>query len=165
MCSALDASTTMFGSLFGNGSSQSSFVFAPPEVAVHSVAQLCFAPGAIERANGTFSGPSPPGGSARTPAARNSPTPASDTSSMANRAFFISPPLSRSSSWLNVQEHPPDVQEGAVCAVFSRVGSCLLAVKPSWSNLSELDLLFKRSRRQAAARRREPRKPSVLGRR
>jgi soluble lytic murein transglycosylase-like protein len=40
-----------------------------------------------------------------------------------------------------------------------------LAVKPSWSNLSELDLLFKRSRRQAAARRREPRKPSMLGRR
>jgi len=40
-----------------------------------------------------------------------------------------------------------------------------LAVKPSWRNLSELDLLFKRSRRQAAARRREPRKPSMLGRR
>ncbi len=40
-----------------------------------------------------------------------------------------------------------------------------MAVKPSWSNLSELDLLFKRSRRQAAARRREPRKPSMLGRR
>ena len=40
-----------------------------------------------------------------------------------------------------------------------------MAVKPSWGNLSELDLLFKRSRRLAAARRREPRKPSVLGRR
>ena len=40
-----------------------------------------------------------------------------------------------------------------------------MAVKPSWRNLSELDLLFKRSRRQAAARRREPRKPSMLGRR
>src|SRR5439155_6567473 len=53
----------------------------------------------------------------------------------------------------------------AVCAAFSRVGSCLLAVKPSWSNLSELDLLFKRSRRLAVARRRGPRKPSVLGRR
>ena len=39
-----------------------------------------------------------------------------------------------------------------------------MAVKPSWGNLSELDLLFKRSRRLAAARRREPRKPSVLGR-
>ena len=40
-----------------------------------------------------------------------------------------------------------------------------MAVKPSWSNLSELDLLFKRSRRLAVARRRGPRKPSVLGRR
>jgi soluble lytic murein transglycosylase-like protein len=40
-----------------------------------------------------------------------------------------------------------------------------LAVKPSWRNLSELDLLFKRSRRLAVARRRGPRKPSVLGRR
>jgi len=40
-----------------------------------------------------------------------------------------------------------------------------LAVKPSWTNLSELDLLFKRSRRLAVARRRRPRKPSVLGRR
>jgi soluble lytic murein transglycosylase-like protein len=40
-----------------------------------------------------------------------------------------------------------------------------LAVKPSWSNLSELDLLFKRSRRLAVARRRGPRKPSMLGRR
>jgi soluble lytic murein transglycosylase-like protein len=40
-----------------------------------------------------------------------------------------------------------------------------LAVKPSWNTLSELDLLFKRSRRLAAARRRAPRRPSVLGRR
>jgi soluble lytic murein transglycosylase-like protein len=40
-----------------------------------------------------------------------------------------------------------------------------LAGKSSWSNLSELDLVFKRSTRRAVARRREPRKPSVLGRR
>jgi soluble lytic murein transglycosylase-like protein len=40
-----------------------------------------------------------------------------------------------------------------------------LAVKPSWSNLSELDLLFKRSRRLAVARRRAPRRPNLLGRR
>jgi soluble lytic murein transglycosylase-like protein len=40
-----------------------------------------------------------------------------------------------------------------------------LAAKPSWSNLSELDLLFKRSRRRAATRRREPRKRSILRRR
>ena len=40
-----------------------------------------------------------------------------------------------------------------------------MAAKPSWSTLSELDLLFKRSRRAAAARRREPRKPGLLGRR
>ena len=45
MCSGFEASTTMFGSLFGNGSSQSSFVFRPPEVAVHSNDQLCLAPG------------------------------------------------------------------------------------------------------------------------
>lgn len=40
-----------------------------------------------------------------------------------------------------------------------------MAGKPSWSNLSELDLVFKRSSRRAVARRREPRKPNVLGRR
>jgi soluble lytic murein transglycosylase-like protein len=40
-----------------------------------------------------------------------------------------------------------------------------LAAKAPWSNLSELDLLFKRSRRRAATRRSEPRKPSMLGRR
>ncbi len=40
-----------------------------------------------------------------------------------------------------------------------------MAAKPSWSNLSELDLLFKRSRRLAAVRRKQPRRRNVLGRR
>ena len=93
MCFGFDASTTMFGSLFGNGSSQSRFVLRPPESAVHSKAQLCFAPGGIDRTNGTFSAPSPPGGSARTLEARNRPIAAAATSSSANRVLLISPPL------------------------------------------------------------------------
>jgi hypothetical protein len=37
MCSGFVGSTTRFGSLFGNGSSQSRFVLAaPPDAAVHS---------------------------------------------------------------------------------------------------------------------------------
>jgi soluble lytic murein transglycosylase-like protein len=40
-----------------------------------------------------------------------------------------------------------------------------VAAKHSWSNLTELDLVFKRSRREAARRRRAPRAPSFLGRR
>src|SRR5437763_5532920 len=58
---------------------------------------------------------------------------------------------------------PPGL--AGVFLISDRVGSCLLAGKPSWSNLSELDLVFKRSSRRAFARRREPRKPNLLGRR
>src|SRR6266487_2485193 len=113
MCAGLAASTTMFGSLFGDGSSQSSLVLAPPEVAVHSVAKLCFAPGAIERAKGVFSAPSPPGAAARTPAARNNPTPAIAASSTANRAFFISPPSVDQPHGGTYIRHPARVQARA----------------------------------------------------
>src|SRR5438034_11076149 len=47
MCNGFAGSTTRFGSLFGNGSSHSSFVFAPPDVAVHSNAQPLFMPFAV----------------------------------------------------------------------------------------------------------------------
>src|SRR5690348_10051804 len=91
MWSGFDGSTTMFGSLFGSGSSQSSFVFAPPEVAVHSVAKLCLEPGATVRKNGVFSPPSPAW--ARLLAAKNSANSAAAASRSVNRVFVMNPPL------------------------------------------------------------------------
>src|SRR6266498_4924140 len=95
MCCALAASTTICGSLFGNGSSQSSCVFKPPDAAVHSKDQPCLtcfsaAKGAIERFSPS---PSPPGGSARTLVVRNRPMPAATSRSRLKRTFVISLPF------------------------------------------------------------------------
>jgi hypothetical protein len=79
----------MFGSLFGNGSSQSSSVLTPPDGAVHSNSHPClpfFLPagaGASER----FSPPSPPGGSASDSGGEEQAYPESDQQEQTHAGF------------------------------------------------------------------------------
>jgi hypothetical protein len=101
MCCGFAESTTMFGSLFGNGSSQSSFVFAPPEVAVHSASHPCgprLTPFAVTV---RFSpAPSPP--AAPTLATATAAAPSKTTSVAANRNRMLS-----SSIALSIPEDDP----------------------------------------------------------
>src|SRR5256885_5337463 len=168
MCNGFAGSTTRFGSLFGNGSSQSSFVFAPPEDAVHSNAQPLFIPFAVPAgASDRFSPASPPvpGPTAWTLAVTKTAAPKARAKSTANRLLRISLPSRFRVSNRNVYRDgtkAPRRRPARFSAARAGVGCPLVPAESSWRNLSEMELRFKRSGRRALALRREPLRRSPL---